>query len=290
LLNPAGGCFTDPSQRQAIFVAPREREGPWAVLEAVLFSIALCLVLLIRWFQAPNDRRRTEVMLIIAVLGPFAVPLNNIAISAVEVLNAHRTARYDLYAYVLDRYFGYPSFTLCRFLQAHRWLFRILQWHYQGLAVTITAVYLLYYFWYPAEKGIVARAMLFSLIGAVPIYYFVPVSGPYYAFPGFPRFPGPISPHIIYLTAVPNGVPSNHMSLALLCAVFLWRFRYGKAIGILFVVMTIAETLGFGEHYVIDLLIAVPFSWLCWRLAVAAGNLRVPKMASEKEEMDAAHE
>lgn len=238
-----------------------------------LVSLVLCLFLVFWWIRSPRDRRRIEAMFVIALAGPLAVPLNNFSLSLVELLNAHRTARYDLYVYGLSCSFGYPSFALGRVLLPHRWLSLILEMHYAALEVIITAVYLLYYVWYPSEKGVVARSMIFSLVGALPIYYLFPVSGPRYAFAGFPRCPGPVTPHIINLTAVPNGVPSNHMSLALLCAAFLWRFRCGRAIGILFVVMTVVETLGFGEHYIFDLLVAVPYSWLCWRLAVAAGNL-----------------
>jgi hypothetical protein len=252
------------------------------VLQSELFSLVLCLILAVRWVRVPRDRKRTEEMVLIAMLGPFAVPLNTLAISTVELLNVHRTARYDLYAYAFDKFFGEPSFSTGRFLLAHRWLFVVLQVHYEGLAVTITAVYLLYYFWYPAEKGVVAWAMICSLFCALPIYFFVPVSGPYYAFAKFPRSPGAVVPHVINLTAVPNGVPSNHMSLALLCAVFLWRFRWGKLIGVLFAVMTVLETLGFGEHYVFDLLVAVPYSWLCWRIAVAIGNLRLPVLKARE--------
>lgn len=222
-------------------------------------------------------------MLLIAVLGPFVEPLNTASISTVELLNAHRTARYDLYAYAFSRLFGAPSFTLGQFLVAHRWLFLILKVHYEGLAVVLTSVYLLYYFWCPEEKRVVALAMVFSLVGALPIYYFFPVSGPYYAFPGFPRIPGPITPHVIFLTAVPNGVPSNHLSLSILSAIFLWRFRYARALGVVFVAMTVVETLGFGEHYLLDLLVAVPYSLLCWRLARVVDRPRFSTLATTLE-------
>lgn len=249
------------------------------MLQSECFSLFLCLLLVVRWIRTPKDRKRTEVMFLVAMFGPFAVPLNTFAISIVELLNAQRTARYDLYVYVFDRLLGDPSFRIGQFLLAHHWLFLILQVHYEGLAVAVTAVYLLYYYKYPAEKGVVACAFAFSLFGALPIYLFCPVSGPYYAFAGFPHSPGPIVPHIINLAAAPNGVPSNHMSLALLCAAFLWRFRYGGIIGTLIVAMTIVETLGFGEHYVFDLLVALPFSWICWRLAFAVGHLRLSSLA-----------
>ena len=42
---------------------------------------------------------------------------------------------------------------------------------------------------------------------------------------------------------------------------FLWHWRLGKVIGIVFLVLTVVATLGSGEHYAFDLICAVPYTW-----------------------------
>jgi hypothetical protein len=57
----------------------------------------------------------------------------------------------------------------------------------------------------------------------------------------------------------PNCMPSGHMTLALLLVVYTeGPLRWAMA---LFAFGTAAATIGVGEHYAIDLLAAVPFTW-----------------------------
>src|SRR5205085_8183990 len=61
--------------------------------------------------------------------------------------------------------------------------------------------------------------------------------------------------------AIRNAMPSVHFA----CALLIWwnvarlslRWRIAAA---LFLLLTVFATLGFGEHYLIDLIVAVPFS------------------------------
>jgi hypothetical protein len=97
-------------------------------------------------------------------------------------------------------------------------------------------------------------------------YYVTPIVGPGFAFArGFPdRIPDLTR---LPMTALPvpsflrNGMPSLHMAWALVLVwstrPFAWPLR---ALGALVVVLTIVATLGFGEHYVIDLVAAVPYA------------------------------
>lgn len=93
-----------------------------------------------------------------------------------------------------------------------------------------------------------ARTWLIAGLCAPPFYVAFPAVGP--AHIGDPYAPR-------------NCVPSLHMTWALLCALYIApRFR---PVAIVFAVMTALATLGTGEHYLIDLIVALPFTAaICW--------------------------
>jgi hypothetical protein len=104
-----------------------------------------------------------------------------------------------------------------------------------------------------------ARCMLLAALLAVPLYIAFPACGPRWALdPSAPR----------------NCIPSLHLTWAL---IFVYvsspRFRWLFAI---FAVLTAIATLTTGEHYLIDLIVAVPFSMLCiW--VCEPPSIRVPE-------------
>lgn len=94
-------------------------------------------------------------------------------------------------------------------------------------------------------------------------FIFLPASGPGYAFTSFPfTLPTYTHPHVINLLAPPNCFPSIHMAMAIIFCLSVWRWRVGKIIGGLHIILTICATLGLGEHYLVDLIAAVPFTLL----------------------------
>jgi membrane-associated phospholipid phosphatase len=65
-----------------------------------------------------------------------------------------------------------------------------------------------------------------------------------------------------------NTTPSGHVAWALL--LFWFAYRYcRKSVAVIFgaiLFLTIIATLGLGEHYVIDLIVAVPYAAAIWAL------------------------
>ncbi len=128
----------------------------------------------------------------------------------------------------------------------------------------------------------------FALIGVVGrlCYSAVPAMGPIYQFPAqFPWNPPPVLSLTIEPIHLPpgmrNAMPSLHAAWALM---LLW-WTYGQrhwvrvAAG-LFLFLTLLATLGLGEHYLVDLIVAVPFTLASF--AVLTGFLpgnRVPWVA-----------
>ncbi|HEX9981824.1 MAG TPA: phosphatase PAP2 family protein [Thermoanaerobaculia bacterium] len=98
------------------------------------------------------------------------------------------------------------------------------------------------------------------------LYFLFPVCGPKFAFPSFPNNPPDAARLAGNLLPVPpaprNGVPSLHMASALIAWIHARRYgRIAGAVAMVFVIGTFLATMGTGEHYFIDLAVAVPFTF-----------------------------
>jgi membrane-associated phospholipid phosphatase len=131
-----------------------------------------------------------------------------------------------------------------------------------------------FYIWLAseAETALLARAFFLNLFLAVPFYLAIPVCGPAFAYPAvwktFPlHLPNDSPRHMIPIDAAPNGIPSVHMATALLIFWFLRRWWWGSLVGFGFVLLTILSTLGLGQHYLFDLICAIPYAVLVYLLA-----------------------
>jgi hypothetical protein len=101
------------------------------------------------------------------------------------------------------------------------------------------------------RRFLVALATTAVLI--LPFYLLCPCAGPRYFLQGTPGL---------------NAMPSGHFAWALL--IFWFARRYcGRAVrvaALVFMVLTCLATLGTGEHYIIDLVVSVPFAAGIWAL------------------------
>lgn len=104
------------------------------------------------------------------------------------------------------------------------------------------------------------RAMVMPYAAATLCYLWLPAIGPTAAIVGYP-FNTPSSGWQIGLTPR-NAMPSLHLSTAIWIAMFLaaQHRRWLKVFGVFFVLGTAWATLALGEHYVIDLVVALPFA------------------------------
>ena len=93
------------------------------------------------------------------------------------------------------------------------------------------------------ERKRLVFALIFAAVLALPCYLGFPAVGP---------------AHIGEATAPRNCIPSLHLAWALL--LFWYSPRFLRIPTFLFVLITCATTPLSGEHYVIDLIVAVPFS------------------------------
>jgi hypothetical protein len=180
----------------------------------------------------------------------------------------------DLYTLVFDGSLGAePSFLCGRILAEHPWLFPMVKITYEGILFAMAAFYAAFLgrrerpVWELIEL-LFAAAMIGYLFFSV-----FPVTGPRYAFPA--DFPWTELFHdklaALKLERVPvnwliprNAVPSLHFTWALL---IWWNTRslkvWARAAALAFVIATAFDTLATGEHYLFDLIAALPFSlWM----------------------------
>lgn len=112
------------------------------------------------------------------------------------------------------------------------------------------------------------RAYLAMSLIAPLIYAAIPAVGPAYG--GVPGAP-------------PNCLPSCHMATALIGTIYLperWRWT-----GAVYAILTACATISTGQHYVIDLIAAIPFSIFCaaitQRISMRSPSLPMEPLPSE---------
>jgi hypothetical protein len=176
---------------------------------------------------------------------------------------------YDLYLYSFDSSLHVQiPFAVGRFFAQHDAFRQLALLAYVGLSVPIAVVY----------AGQVRRTgvkavqcfVAFLVIGPIGFLFYnaVPALGPVHLFgKNFPWNPLAIEQaRHLFLEAIPlpgprNAIPSLHMAWVLLA----WWYSRGlsateRGIALFYLVFVALATLGTGEHYFIDLVVAVPFA------------------------------
>lgn len=163
------------------------------------------------------------------------------------------TVRLDHAIYPVEAWMGLPSWRIAAWLKTHIAVYDVLLLTYNTLIFAAWTAYAAN-LWLASKED--ARRALHSFVGcicALPLLYIIfPVEGPAYAFHDFPL--------ATLREAVPNGMPSGHMAVALLVIWHLWKFKWGRIGGIAYALLTVVATLGLGEHYVLDLIAGVPYA------------------------------
>ena len=205
-----------------------------------------------------------------------AVPLIGFALLAVRDIHLQT---YDPVLARIDSMGPPLAWDLARAASAHA-LFRVICYGaYSALPLAIVVVAEVERPRTARARSIFAAAALAGVVGFVA-YQAVPATGPIYAFPGYPAerpLEGSFSLAVPVQASLPrNAMPSLHVTWALLVA---WHAaRVGVVAGVVgsaFLILTMVATLARGEHYLIDLVLAVPLA-----VGVAAALASRPRMAT----------
>jgi PAP2 superfamily len=184
---------------------------------------------------------------------------------------AHHPLDLDLYLFSFDSSLGVQiPFMMGQVFSIWPWLRLVAILFYLGLPVPVALIYA-GRLKLDREKAI---SVAVALIATGPIgtifYNLFPALGPVHLSPkGFPwhlltmaqasrLIAGPIS-----IDGPPNAMPSLHMAWMLL----VWWYSRGlswveRSIALLFLFFTVLATMGTGEHYFVDLIVAFPFALL----------------------------
>lgn len=169
---------------------------------------------------------------------------------------------FDGFVYRADELFGrQPSFAVGALFAAMPALRAVCGFVYWNLALAIAAIHAAQRRW--GGRADLLPAFIWLGIAGSVAYHALPVVGPRFVFGDhFPNAP-PAPPGVgMVLTAVPrNCMPSLHTAWALLA---YWSTRRLPAAirisAFAWLALTVLATLGFGFHYALDCVIAVPFT------------------------------
>lgn len=171
---------------------------------------------------------------------------------------------FDLYLYRFDALFGRQvSFLIGQWFLHAPALYTLGFLVYGSLPLALVIVFVLYL----RGQRMPANPLIVCAVAGVAgfvLYQICPATGPIHVFKAaFPETaPNAGALQAISLADVPrNAIPSLHSAWAIL---ILWNLRYAarcvRGIAIAFLAFTLLATLGLGEHYLIDLVVAVPFA------------------------------
>jgi PAP2 superfamily len=180
----------------------------------------------------------------------------------------HKT--FDLYLYSFDCSLHIQlSFLLGQIFARHFWLHEACFLIYIALPLPLALVYAAQL----RRKSDTASQTLLAFLATGPLgvlfYNMLPACGPVHLLQNFPWYPLSTSAaaHMpVFTVPIPgarNAIPSLHMTWVLLV---WWNSKdlpkWIRTIAMVFVIFTAMATLGTGEHYFIDLVVAFPFSLL----------------------------
>jgi len=177
----------------------------------------------------------------------------------------------DLYAYVFDGSLGFqPSFLIGRLFRDYSLINTLGQFTYYFLPVPMALVYAAHLRRRQRTPLFIVELFLAAGLLGYLLYLVFPAAGPrYIAGPKFPASPLSVSdlhalrPHAVFVDRLfpRNAMPSLHMTWALLVWFNSKPFsRLVRILAFVFVLTTVFDTLGTGEHYLIDLVVAFPFA------------------------------
>ena len=225
-------------------------------------SIAVLAVQAMR--STGEQRKRKRAALTAALLSPVAFILVGFPLRLSIVLHP-KTHVYFLYHF--DASLGFqPSFLIGRLFEAIPALRLACSVAYDVILLVIAGFYVGQIVGKKHFQVDVVKVFLGTLFFGTMLYNACPAAGPVYAFgKGFPSNEPPAAQVVMQPVEMPHG-PRNAMpSLHFACALLVWwnsrTWRWwGRALAWLFFALTALATLGLGEHYFVDLVVALPFT------------------------------
>lgn len=237
--------------------------------QALFYSLGMVALSAGRLFNVANPVPFPELLVILADRIRIAV------LSSSQL----KVPAVDEFLWAFDRNYGYAEMLVGRMFVSLPMVGMFFRTLYFGEMLAIPLMYTVL----PATcKRKYGTAVILLGVFLPFLYRICPGAGPIYLlgsqFPfGLPHFAGL---HAREIDSTLNATPSGHFGWALLMLWFANRYA-GKSmrlISAIFAVGMIVATLGTGEHYVVDLVLSVPFVASVWALVHKQWKLSVVSM------------
>lgn len=189
--------------------------------------------------------------------------------SALSLSSTLHPYTFDLYAMQWDALaYGKVTVHLTQFLESIFALKEAVNLAYNLTPTAFLAVALLHLRKKPEYVGSAILTWVVLSSCAFVAYNFFPISGPKYVF-GVDAYLSALKQPFEYVLdmvhvnpAPRNGMPSMHFGWMLASTIIWWLSDtkwWSKAIFVLMTILTACATLHLGEHYLVDLIVAIPF-------------------------------
>ena len=211
-----------------------------------------------------EERERKRAALTAGLLSPVAFMIVGFPLRLTVLLHPKT---YDHFLYQFDGSLGFqPSFLIGRAFEAIPALRLACGVCYDVILLVIACFYIGQIVGKKRFQVDVVKVFLGTLFFGTMLYHICPAAGPLYAFGNaFPHnepAPAQVTMRTVEISEGPrNAMPSLHFACALLVwwNSRTWR-RWGRTLAGLFLALTTLATMGLGEHYFIDLVVALPFT------------------------------
>jgi hypothetical protein len=231
--------------------------GAGIIAGAAFLGLASMLVLGWKACRATQDLAA----LLTATFCPLLMIFTNVGLAMAIQLSPKI---FDLFLYRFDSLLGLQSsFVVGQFFVRLPFLYTLCFLVYASLPLAEVLAFLLFLRGYRMPANPLVVCAVAGVTGFL-LYLVCPATGPIHVFgAAFPQAPPIISSfQAISLADTPrNAIPSLHSAWALL---IWWNLRqcprWIRYTAAAFLAFTLLATLGLGEHYLIDLVVAVPFA------------------------------
>lgn len=248
------------------------RSSEWRTIERLILSSgygfggASLVMLAIQAYRSQGEARENR---LITLMASSIIPNYVILVEFFLRLTFLHPLTYDRLLYALDEaYGGQISFVMGRLFLKYNLLFQSSLLIYLALPLAFSVLVALQIS--RSKRVPVSILVAFLMVGAVGYfgYHLCPAIGPRYMFGDiFPMSASPPATDLSYLAVSVdeplrrNAMPSLHTAWVLILLLnSRWYARWAQVMAWIFVIFTLMGTVGLGEHYVIDLVVAVPFT------------------------------
>jgi membrane-associated phospholipid phosphatase len=218
--------------------------------------LGLFLILLSSFIRRTKDKYRD---VCIAV----AIPITLILLKPFGLISGHlRPVTLDGPLRDVDLFLHLDGFALTRLCMAHGWMIDVLKFVYEALPLALAIA------WVADKSDTLMRACVIGVLLAFPLYMLVPAVGPAFTFTNWPFDGGQIiQPAAMYPR---NCFPSMHFAWAFLLALNTsGRLRW--VFGVYAALMAVSTVVS-GQHYFVDVAVAIPFTVAVQQIAVASAR------------------